>query len=48
MCLFMTTWGDGIFHVFSDFDEQGQLVSVTLKLETEVTAAQRRSINVEG
>jgi hypothetical protein len=35
MCVFMTSWGDGIFPVFADRDHQGQLLRLRLDLGNE-------------
>lgn len=34
-CGFMTSWGDGFFPVYREFDEQGNLVAVRIELGTE-------------
>src|SRR5262249_41044010 len=34
VCNFMTTWGDGLFQVFRDFDSLGELVQIRIEMET--------------
>jgi hypothetical protein len=34
VCNFMTTWGDGLFQVFRDLDNAGQLVQIRIEMET--------------
>lgn len=34
VCNFMTSWGDGFFEVYRDFDELGQLAQIRIELES--------------
>lgn len=36
-CLWMTSWGDGVFPVFRDFDESGALLQVRVQLSHDET-----------
>ena len=38
VCNFMTSWGDGIFDVYRDIDESGELAQIRIELETEPPA----------
>lgn len=44
MCLFMTSWGDGIFEVFADYDGAGRLARVRVELGSEQTLNNVRTI----
>lgn len=34
VCNFMTTWGDGLFQVYRDLDDSGELVQIRIEMET--------------
>jgi len=36
ICNFMTTWGDGVFEVYRDLSESGELVAIRIELEQAV------------
>lgn len=40
VCNFMTTWGDGLFEVYQDFDDSGQLARIRVQLETASSGSQ--------
>lgn len=44
ICLFMTTWGDGIYEVFADFDAAGDLARVRVALGSERTLDSMRRL----
>jgi hypothetical protein len=39
VCNFMTTWGDGLFQVYRDLDDSGELVQIRIEMETMPTAS---------
>lgn len=43
-CAFMTSWGDGFFPVYREFDGQGNLVAVRIELGTEESMEALRSV----
>lgn len=43
-CAFMTSWGDGFFPVYRDFDKKGNLVAVRIELGTEESMEALRSV----
>ena len=44
LCLFMTSWGDGIYQVFADFDADGDLARVRVALGSERTVDRMRRV----
>ncbi len=44
-CAFMTTWGDGIFPVFNDVDENGRTLRLRVELGNETSMEAMRSVN---
>jgi hypothetical protein len=45
VCVFMTSWGDGIFPVFADRDQQGQLLRLRIDLGNERQVRILESLN---
>lgn len=45
VCLFFTTWGDGMFPVFVDLGADGQPVQVRIQLHTNDSAAAMAAVN---
>ncbi len=45
VCGFMTTWGDGIFEVFRDFDSAGNPVAVRVDLGSDEAVTRLRYVN---
>lgn len=45
VCLFMTSWGDGMFPVYADRDADGGLVQVRIQLWTDDTEAAMDAVN---
>lgn len=45
VCLFMTSWGDGLFPTFCDRTADGTLVRVRIQLHTADSAAAMREVN---
>lgn len=39
VCNFMTTWGDGLFQVYRDLDDFGELVQIRIEMETMPTTS---------
>jgi hypothetical protein len=48
LCLFETSWGDGVFPAYRDLDDQGRLVQVRLDLGNEETVTRRRRVEAHG
>ena len=44
ICLFMTSWGDGLFEVFADYDAQDRLVRFRVSLGSERTMNNVRAV----
>jgi hypothetical protein len=38
VCNFMTTWGDGVFEVYRELDESGELSQIRIEMETQPNA----------
>jgi hypothetical protein len=45
ICLFFTSWGDGVFPVFLDLDEHDHPVRVRIQLATDASDAALRAVN---
>lgn len=45
VCLFMTSWGDGLFPVFTDRTADGTLVRVRIQMRTKETEAAMAAVN---
>jgi hypothetical protein len=45
VCLFFTTWGDGMFPVFADLGTDGTLVRIRIQLHTDDSAAAMAEVN---
>lgn len=44
LCGFMTSWGDGIYHVFRDLDADGRLVRVRIDLGSDETVKRMEAV----
>ncbi len=44
LCLFMTTWGDGLFEVYADYDASDRLARVRVLLGSEQTVSRMRKV----
>ena len=42
--VFMTTWGDGVWEVFRDLDDNGELVRVRVELGTDEAVARMQAV----
>ena len=45
MCVFMTSWGDGIFEIYADYDADDRLARIRAVLGSENTLARMRALN---
>jgi len=45
MMLLFTSWGDGVFPIYADFDHDERLVQVRIQLATAETNAAMASVN---
>jgi len=44
LCSFMTTWGDGVFDVYRDLNDIGELVQVRIELEESVVPFEKQQL----
>lgn len=45
LCAFMTSWGDGLFAVYGDYDEEDRLLRIRVALGSEQTLKRMRSVH---